>query len=63
MDRFLIAPTPDLSWMVSAHLDARRSDGEKSLIALKGKRVLPPSEPAYAPTQEALQWRVERLLS
>ncbi len=63
MDRFLIAPTPGLSWMVSPHLDARRSDGEKSLIALKGKRVLPPSEPAFAPTRESLQWRVERLLS
>lgn len=63
MDRFLIAPSPEHSWIVSPHLDERRSDGEKSLIALKGKRVLPPSEPAYAPTQEALQWRVERLLS
>jgi putative restriction endonuclease len=63
MDRFLIAPTPDFSWMVSPHLEARRSDGEKSLIALKGKRVLPPSEPAFAPALESLQWRVERLLS
>ena len=63
MDRFLIAPTPDLSWMVSAHLDERRSDGEKSLLALKGKRVLPPSETAFAPHRDALQWRVDRLLS
>ena len=63
MDRFLIAPTPDCSWIVSPHLEARRSDGEKSLIALQGKRVLPPSEPAFAPARDALQWRVERLLS
>ena len=63
MDRSLIAPSPDLSWIVSPHLDERRSDGEKSLIALKGKRVLPPSELAFSPTREALQWRVERLLS
>ena len=63
MDRFLIAPTPDLSWTVSPHLDERRSDGEKSLIALKGKRVLPPSESAFAPCGEALQWRLDRLLA
>ena len=49
--------------VILPHLDERRSDGEKSLIALKGKRVLLPSEPAFAPTPEALPWRVERLLS
>jgi hypothetical protein len=32
--------------VILPHLDERRSDGEKSLIALKEKRVLPPSEPA-----------------
>lgn len=63
MDRFLIAPTPDLSWIVSPHLDERRSDGERSLLALQGKRVLPPKDPAFAPTRDSLQWRVERLLA
>ena len=40
--------------VILPHLDERRSDGEKSLIALKEKRVLPPSEPAFAPTPEVL---------
>ena len=63
MDRYLIAPAPNLSWIVSPRLDERRSDGEKSLVALKGKRVLPPAEPAFAPNRNALQWRVDRLLA
>ena len=61
--RYLIAPAPNLSWIVSPRLDERRSDGEKSLVALKGKRVLPPAEPAFAPNRNALQWRVDRLLA
>jgi putative restriction endonuclease len=63
MDRYLIAPAPNLSWIVSPRLDERRSDGEKSLVALKGKRVLPPAEPAFSPDRDALQWRVDRLLA
>ncbi len=31
--------------VILPHLDERRSDGEKSLIALKEKRVLPPPNP------------------
>lgn len=63
MDRFLIAPTPDLAWIVSPHLLAHRSDGEKSLLALQGQRVLPPHERAFAPSRESLQWRMDRLLA
>jgi putative restriction endonuclease len=62
MDRFLIVPTPEGAWAVSRFLEERRSDGEKSLLALRGKAFLRPSEPAFAPSHEALQWRASRLL-
>ena len=62
MDRFLIAPDPDGAWKVSPILEERRSDGEKSLISLQGKRVLLPSESAFAPAREGLRWWMERLL-
>lgn len=63
MDRFLIAPASDGTWKVSPILDERRSDGERSLISLQGKRVLLPSESAFAPSEAALRWRVERLMA
>ncbi len=63
MDRFLIAPDPDGAWKVSPILEERRSDGEKSLISLHGKRVLLPSESAFAPAEAALRWRVDRLMA
>ncbi|MCB1276122.1 HNH endonuclease [Prosthecobacter sp.] len=61
MDRFLIAPSPDGHWQVSATLVARRSPGEKELLELKNERVLKPSEPAFQPSEEALLWRCKRL--
>jgi putative restriction endonuclease len=33
MDRFLIAPSPQGDWIVSKHLDERRSEGERALLS------------------------------
>ena len=60
MDRYLIAPGPDLCWHVSSMLDDRIAD-YAMLLAIKGKPLLPPTEARYSPKREALQWRIERL--
>ena len=61
MDRFLIAPAPEGIWRVSSQLIAHRSPGEKALIDLKDTPFLPPTEPAFHPATEALEWRVSQL--
>jgi putative restriction endonuclease len=61
MDRDIIAPSPDLHWHVSKHLDPRRSNGEKELHDLAGKSLLLPKDPAFHPQEEGLAWRHERL--
>jgi predicted restriction endonuclease len=61
MDREIIAPGPDLHWLVSKRLDPRRSTGEKELYDLAGKSVLLPKDPAFHPITEGLNWRYERL--
>lgn len=61
MDRFLIAPCPDGLWKVSPKIIPHRSPGEKDLANLAGKPLLPPHEPAFAPSKDALAWRCERL--
>lgn len=63
MDQHLIAPSPEGRWLSSPRLDARRSTAEEKLVELHGKRVLQPTDAAYAPRESALEWRVERLLS
>ncbi|MGF1452795.1 MAG: HNH endonuclease [Opitutales bacterium] len=61
MDKHLIAPSTDFTWRVSPLLIANRSTGEASLLDLSGKPVLPPHDPKFCPTHEALRWREERL--
>ena len=61
MDMNLIAPDPDSVWHVSPRLDARRSAGEEQLVALSGKKLMQPLEPAYAPASDSLDWRFQRL--
>jgi putative restriction endonuclease len=63
MDRNLIAPCPDHHWQVSKILDARRSTGEKELIALSGRTQLLPQDQAFHPDAEGLKWRCERLIA
>lgn len=63
MDRDLIAPCPDHHWKISRVLDARRSTGEKELVALSGQSVLLPKDPAFHPDAEGLEWRCARLIA
>lgn len=62
MDRFLIAPGPDLRWHVSPALDDRVPDFAR-LIALQGRSLFLPTERRFAPKEEALAWRQDRLRS
>lgn len=63
MDRHLIAPGPDMMWHVSPILQAHRSSGEKELLALAKRAVLPPREAAFRPDEGGLEWRLKRLIA
>jgi hypothetical protein len=74
MDRDIIASCPGTRpgiaagdagpvWHVSKLLDARRSNGEKELVALSGQSVLLPKDPAFHPDEVGLKWRSERLIA
>lgn len=63
MDRNLIAPHPDRHWRISGLLDARRSNGEASLVALDRRSLLIPRDKAFHPDTDALAWRWNRLSS
>ena len=60
MDRFLIAPGPDLKWHVSSDLDDRVPDF-KPLLALNERPLLMPKDLRYAPKAESLTWRMSKL--
>jgi putative restriction endonuclease len=60
MDKYLIAPGPDLKWHVSALLDDRVPDFAM-LVALAGRPLFLPIEPRFAPKREALEWRLHAL--
>ena len=70
MDRYLIAPCPDAKeragvWKVNSRwrrLD-ERIEGQRELIALAGKPVIPPSEEKFYPAIESLRWREEHLVA
>jgi hypothetical protein len=67
MDRFLIAPCPDRRhqagiWRVSPRLDDR-IEGQKDLLGLSNRPVIPPSEEKFLPAAEALRWREEHLVT
>jgi putative restriction endonuclease len=63
MDRHLIAPGPDMVWHVSPVLQAHRSSGEKELLELAKRAVLPPREAAFRPDEGGLEWRLKRLIA
>lgn len=68
MDRHLIAPVPDARrragvWQVNeARLDDR-IEGQRDLVAIAGKSVIPPSEQKFYPAVESLRWRAEHLVT
>lgn len=63
-DRHLISPEHSRSgliWKVSPMLDDR-IEGHRELIELNGRSVLLPKEKKFYPADDAIAWRVERLL-
>ena len=66
MDRHLIAPCPDTRkragiWRVNSDRLDDRIDGQRDLVALTGRPVIPPSEEKFYPAPESLRWREEHL--
>lgn len=65
MDRLLIAPCPDSHrpagvWRVGGILD-ERIDGQRDLVALSDRPVIPPRERQFYPDIEGLRWREQHL--
>lgn len=66
MDRHLIAPCPDARrragiWRVNENRLDDRIEGQRDLVALSGKAVIPPSEQKFYPAAESLRWREENI--
>jgi putative restriction endonuclease len=66
MDRHLIAPCPDVRrragiWRVNENRLDDRIEGQRDLVALSGKAVIPPSEQKFYPAAESLRWREENI--
>lgn len=68
MDRHLLAPVPDGKkragiWRVN---EARLDDsieGQRDLVAIAGRPVIPPGEQQFYPALESLRWREEHLVT
>jgi len=60
MDQELIFPCSDNLWHVRKDIDDR-IDSQRSLIDLNGKSILSPEQKQFAPKQQALAWREQRL--
>jgi putative restriction endonuclease len=68
MDRHLIAPCPDTKrragvWRVNEERLDERIEGQRDLVGLAGKAVIPPSEEKFYPAIEGLRWREEHLVT
>jgi predicted restriction endonuclease len=68
MDRHLIAPCPHAKkragiWRVNDQRLDDRIEGQRDLVALGGKAVIPPSEEKFYPALESLRWREEHLVT
>ena len=66
MDRHLIAPVPDGTkragiWQVNEKRLDDRIEGQRDLVAIAGKSVIPPSEEKFYRAIESLRWREEHL--
>jgi hypothetical protein len=60
MDQELIFPCADNRWRVRKDIDDR-VDSQRALIDLHGKSILFPEQKQFAPKQQALEWREQRL--
>jgi putative restriction endonuclease len=68
MDRYLIAPCPDKKlkagvWRVNPKRLDDRIEGQRDLVALAGRAVIPPTETKFYPGDDNLRWREEHLLA
>ena len=68
MDRHLIAPVPDAKkragiWHVNEKRLDDRIEGQRELVAIAGKSVIPPGEEKFYPALESLRWREEHLVA
>jgi putative restriction endonuclease len=68
MDRHLIAPCPDKRrragiWRVNVKRLDDRIEGQRDLVALADKEVIPPAERKYYPAEDGLRWRQEHLVA
>lgn len=68
MDRHLIAPVPASNkragiWQVNEKRLDDRIEGQRDLVAIAGKSVIPPSEEKFYPAIESLRWREEHLVT
>ena len=66
MDHYLIAPCPNKQhragiWRVNEKRLDDRIEGQRDLVALAGKSVIPPREKEFYPAIESLRWREEHL--
>jgi putative restriction endonuclease len=66
MDRHLIAPCPDPRnraglWRINPRRLDDRIEGQRDLMSLAGRPVIPPRETMYLPAPESLRWREEQL--
>jgi hypothetical protein len=52
----------DLPQIHREHLDDR-IEGQRDLVALHGKSVIPPGEVKFYPAIESLQWREQHLVT
>ena len=66
MDRHLMAPVPDGLkragiWRVNESRLDDRIEGQRDLVAIAGRPVIPPGEAKYYPAMESLRWREDHL--
>ncbi len=62
LDQHIIAPGPDMKWHISKVVDKQIPDNQP-LVELEGKDVIRPTKRSMLPRKDALEWRLDRLLT
>jgi hypothetical protein len=60
MDRSILVPGPDRKWHISSLIDREPLD-HRDLIALEGKTLPEPIEPAFRPAEKFLERRYREM--
>jgi putative restriction endonuclease len=68
MDRYLVAPCPDSKhragvWRVNAERLDDRIEGQRELLTLSDRPVIPPKDKQFYPAIESLRWREQHLVA